>query len=97
MESYSTESILLPFLKFTAPNFSGLDHWIYIIGVPSFSAPLRLIQNLNQINDRLASSFKLLAGLKADLTLADESASVPDEFLGATCGNSANHSIEMIY
>lgn len=79
------DTILLHLLKFTASTFSGLDHWVYHWG-PWVSAPLRLAQNLNQINDRLASSYKLLAGLKADLTLADESAGVPDGFLGATCG-----------
>ena len=48
----------------------------------SFSIPLRLIDNLTQINDRLSASFKMLAGLKADLTLQDDTSDVSETFLG---------------
>jgi len=48
----------------------------------NFSIPLRLIENLTQINDRLSASFKMLAGLKADLTLQDDTSEVSEAFLG---------------
>lgn len=41
---------------------------------------LSLMQDLNNINTRLAASFKLLSGLKADITMNDDG-QLPDSLL----------------
>lgn len=79
-EMVAAKEFLISCCNVSHPTFSHMD----CLGNShtNFSIPLRLMEHLTQINDRLSASFKMLAALKADLTLQEDTSEVSELFLG---------------
>ena len=56
--------------------------WIHVFGAVHPLKIVRLCNDLKKINERLDSSFKLLASIKAEISLREDDTDLPAAFLG---------------